>query len=426
VEYDGHEYTLQEDIDRTLLEVNESKTWASDNTPFMQGQLLQDFGYQQNTTAHEQVLQGTYVIPETCHPATAILIRGLARPTSTKEGKQFKARTHITTEDHIKGWKKQKERTSGGMSGLHFGHYKAHLQDRELAAFDASMRSVAYTTGHALNRWKKGLDVQLLKKPNDFQATNLRTILLLEPDHNMNNKAIGSDAMRAGERQVAHARDNYGSRRGLRAAEVSMNQTLTYNSIWARRGRAVVMSNDAKGCYDRIAHTVVNLALQRLGVPKPALQSMLATIQEMEHHIRTAFGDSKGSYGNDPTQPPPQGILQGSGSGPAGWASIAAVVIKAMRDEGFGYEVWTLIRQRAIAIVGFAFVDDTDLIHANHDRKVPTQQLRRRLSRSGKIYFMRPEGHWPRKKVIGISWKSPEPRGSGHTRGSENIHLICS
>jgi hypothetical protein len=63
----------------------------------------------------------------------------------------------------------------------------------------------------------------------------------------MNNKVIGRDAMFAGERLQCHARDNYGGRRGLRAAEVSMNQLLTYNSIWARRGRAVVMSNDAKG-----------------------------------------------------------------------------------------------------------------------------------------------------------------------------------
>ncbi|MGL5936571.1 MAG: endonuclease/exonuclease/phosphatase family protein [Cetobacterium sp.] len=374
VEYEGQEYTTQEDIEKALLQVNENKTRASDNTPFMQGELLRDFGYRQNTAAHEEVLQGTYKIPETCHPATERVLRGLARPSSTRESKGFRVRTHITTEDHIKGWKRQKERTSGGMSGLHFGHYKAHLQDKLLAAFDASMRSVAYTTGYALSRWKKGLDVQLLKKTNDFKATNLRTILLLEPDHNMNNKVIGNDAMRAGERLAAHARDNYGSRKGLRAAEVSMNQTLTYNSIWARRGRAVIMSNDAKGCYDRIAHTVVNLALQRLGVPKPAVQSMLTVIQEMEHHIRTAFGDSKGTYGNNSRQPPPQGILQGSGAGPAGWAAIAAVIIKAMKDEGFGYKVWTLIRQRAVEIVGFAFVDDTDLIHAAHDRKTPTQR----------------------------------------------------
>jgi hypothetical protein len=198
------------------------------------------------------------------------------------------------------------------------------------------MPQVAYTTGYSPRRGKKGLDVQLIKEPNDYRTMNLRTILLLEPDHNMNNKVIGSDAMRMGERLAEHARDNYGGRKGLRAAEVSMNQLLTYNSIWARRGRAVIMSNDAKGCYDRIAHTVVNLALQRLGVSKPAFQLMLATIQEMEHHIRTVFGDSKEAYGNDSSQPPPQGILQGSGSGPGGWSSIAAVVVKAMQDRGFG------------------------------------------------------------------------------------------
>jgi hypothetical protein len=269
---------------------------------------------------------------------------------------------------------------------------------------DASMRSVAYTTGYSFRRWKKGLDVQLLKRTHDHRATQLRTILLLEPDHNMNNKVIGKDAMAAGERLEVHARDNYGGRRGLRAAEVSMNQLLTYNSIWARRGRAVVMSNDAKGCYDRIAHTVVNLALQRLGVPKPALQSMLETIQEMEHHIRTAFGDSEGSYGNDPTKPPQQGILQGSGSGPAGWSSIASVVVKAMQQEGFGYKAWSLIRQRAITMVCFAFVDDTDLIHANHDRSVTTTDLLKQAQEALNLWeglLHATGGALARKKVIG-------------------------
>ena len=93
------------------------------------------------------------------------------------------------------------------------------------------------------------------------------------------------------------------------------------------------MSNDAKGCYDRIAHTVVNLALQRLGIPKPALQSMIDTIQQMEHHIRTAFGDSTTFYaqGDDA---PSQGLLQGSGAGPAGWFSISTLMIKVLQDKG--------------------------------------------------------------------------------------------
>jgi hypothetical protein len=46
-----------------------------------------------------------------------------------------------------------------------------------------------------------------------------------------------------------------------------------------------------------------------------------------------------------------------------------------MRDEGYGYSTWSLIRNRAITVVCFAFVDDTDLIHATQDPKVSTLQM---------------------------------------------------
>ena len=84
---------------------------------------------------------------------------------------------------------------------------------------------------------------------------------------------------------------------------------------------------------------VVDLALQRLGIPKPALQSMLEAIQEMEHHICTAFGDSEAHYGND-REAPPQGVLQGNGAGPAGWFAISTLMIQILRDQGYGYKEW--------------------------------------------------------------------------------------
>ena len=46
-----------------------------------------------------------------------------------------------------------------------------------------------------------------------------------------------------------------------------------------------------------------------------------------------------------------------------------------MRAEGFGFEAWSLIKQRALAITCFASVDDTDLIHCNNDPQVSTQDL---------------------------------------------------
>ena len=79
------------------------------------------------------------------------------------------------------------------------------------------MQSVAYSTGFSYSRWKKGIDVQLLKKKRNYQADKLRTILLLEADFNMNNKALGNNIMRIGEQHHLFSPHNYGGRKGHRA-----------------------------------------------------------------------------------------------------------------------------------------------------------------------------------------------------------------
>lgn len=377
LETEAGELTEKKDIEQCLLRVNKAKTHASDNTPFLQEPLLSDFGYRNTGENGDKVLAGTYQPPPGTNPYAEILLRELKRdePPGIPSTTAYHPRKFISTEDHIRGWKRAKVNTSSGMSNLHFGMFKANAQDIYLAEIDASMRSIAYTTGYAFRRWKRGVDVQLLKRSKDYRADKLRTILLLEADFNMNNKVLGADAMKAGESRNQLAADNYGGRKWFRTAEVSLNHQLTCNSIWARRGRAVIISNDAKGCYDRIAHVVVDMALRRLGIPKPALQSMLTTIQEMEHYIRTGFGDSDDSYGQQPHELPPQGILQGNGAGPAGWFAIATVIINAMKRQGYGYKQWSLIKKRAITITCFAFVDDTDLIHANNNPDITTAQV---------------------------------------------------
>ena len=95
----------------------------------------------------------------------------------------------------------------------------------------------------------------------------------------------------------------------------------------------------------------------------------------MEHYICTSFGNSEACYhGKDKTSPS-QGILQGNGAGPGGWFAISTIIINLMKKHGIGYKEWTLIKQRAITITCFAFVDDTDLIHVNNDPDVTTDQL---------------------------------------------------
>ena len=42
-------------------------------------------------------------------------------------------------------------------------------------------------------------------------------------------------------------------------------------------------------------------------------------------------------YGYDPASLPAQGVLQGNGTGPAGWFAISSNLLAIMKEAGFGY-----------------------------------------------------------------------------------------
>jgi hypothetical protein len=108
------------------------------------------------------------------------------------------------------------------------------------------------------------------------------------------------------------APEQAGGRRCHRANETSLNSTLVCNDSWFRRKAMAICSNDAKGCFDRIVHSVAFICLQRFGIPAGPILSMLNVIQNMTHSIRTAFGDSSITYG--PALPPPHPIHGASNS----------------------------------------------------------------------------------------------------------------
>jgi len=360
----------QTDIEEALFPINKGKINASQHAPFLQPHLRRALGDQGYEAAVDEILEGSFALPGGTDKYTRMLLRQ-ARQTHALPPKQ----SYITTEENTQAWKKAKERTSAGISGLHFGMFKAQATRKHLSALDTSIQSLAHSTGFTYRRWQFGIDVQLLKCSQDYRANKLCTVLLLEADFNMNNKKPGKEAMEIGERLHLLTRDNYGGRKKLRAAEISMNQQLTYDSIRGRRGKAVIISNDAKGCYDRIAHIVAKLALRKLGASRTGLHSMINTIQRLRHYIRTAFGNSEQTYGQEAHELPSQGILQGNGAGPATWSAICTLIVNAMKEEGFGYQQWTLISKRAVTLTCFAFVDDTDLIHAETAHDASTEDL---------------------------------------------------
>ena len=92
---------------------------------------------------------------------------------------------------------------------------------------------------------------------------------------------------------------------------------------------------DAENCYGRISHAIPSLVFQAFGVPKEAIETMLTAIEEMKYFLRTAYGDFK-EYVVSTIEVKFQGICQGNGASPAGWAVISTTIINAHNRKGHG------------------------------------------------------------------------------------------
>ena len=60
----------------------------------------------------------------------------------------------ISTQEHIQGWKTQKERTSSYQGELNFNDYKAGSQDEYIAQLDCLSRQIPLEKGFAPESYK--------------------------------------------------------------------------------------------------------------------------------------------------------------------------------------------------------------------------------------------------------------------------------
>ena len=242
--------------------------------------------------------------------------------------------------------------------------FKANAKDPELAEFDALRRSLSYSSGFSYTRYKSGLNVAIAKKANNFWINKTRNILCLEADQNFNYKKLSRDVMHNAERRGTLAPHNFGRRKHHRAIEVSLNHRLTCDLLRQKRKVAILASTDAKGCFDRIVHSVTYICLRQLGLPSNPIQAMLNAIQQMTHYIRTAFGDSSLTYGYNEAEPILMGLLQGNGAAGTGWQGVASMVVSMMKSEGFGLQAWGPISKAVLDLISFQYVDDATIAHS--------------------------------------------------------------
>jgi hypothetical protein len=137
---------------------------------------------------------------------------------------------------------------------------------------------------------------------------------------------------------------------------------------------AAIASVDASNCYDRIAHAVASLVFQANGVPESAIGSMLSAIENMKFFLRTGFGDST-KFAGGGIRIKMQGLTQGNGASPAGWAVISIIILNAHRKKGHGAKFVCPITKLTTHLSAIIYVDDTDLLHINLEEKESVEMV---------------------------------------------------
>jgi hypothetical protein len=366
---DWKEISDQETMEKELLKELESRFNQAATTPFQSEPLLSDIGPLGISEKSRQILNGTYELRNDIDEWAQWLIPFLSQVIPTEKA------TDLTPSQYKHGWKRVKEKTSAGPSGITIPHMKAHGTSEYLTEVDCTMANLPYRHGFSPARWRRALDVMLEKKPGVRQLSTLRAILLFEADFNQNNKRLGREMLYRAEDSNAVAIEQYGSRKNMSAVDQSLNKALTFD-IWRQlRQRGALCANDAKACYDRIVHNCASLCLQCIGTRQQPIISMFDTIQKLQHHVRTIYGESRMHFVQQGSIPI-QGVGQGNGAGPQIWALVSSPVLNMLRESGLGATFLSALSRMSTTLVGFAFVDDTDLITSG-----PLMSLQEVLSR---------------------------------------------
>jgi hypothetical protein len=88
------------------------------------------------------------------------------------------------------------------------------------------------------------------------------------------------------------------SKKGSNCINAVMTKIFICNKSRIHHHDACTAGNNFGDCYDRAAHPIAAISLQSFGVPQPAINVLLETMETMRFYLCTGFGESKASYGS--------------------------------------------------------------------------------------------------------------------------------
>ncbi len=103
--------------------IHRKRFFLAEEAPICSGILWETFGYNADSWAGEEVLEGSFIFDEDADEATQDLFREIA--VTQESVPKDSVRDVVTKGEWGNFWRKAREETSSSVSGLHFSHYKA-------------------------------------------------------------------------------------------------------------------------------------------------------------------------------------------------------------------------------------------------------------------------------------------------------------
>jgi hypothetical protein len=328
-------------------------------------------------------LDRTYVAPLTSGEATRDLFAEIAAICCLIPANSVPI--VITPEQWKQYWKVINKETSSSESGIHFGHYVVGSMSDIISHYHASHVLVTLTHAIQLERWSCGLSIMLEKTLGVTLVTKLRAILLMEGDFNATNKLVYGVRMLQNAWNHNQMPEEIFSKNNLMADDGMLCKTLFFDIARQARVAAAIALADASNCYNRIAHAMALLIFQAFGVPTTAVELMLRVIENMKFFLRTGFRELALFLGRG-ISIKTQGLCQGNGGTPAGWAVISICIIGAHRKKGYGAKFLCPITQLQHHLSAILYVDNTNLLHINLTNNESVNKVHRAIQESANSY----------------------------------------
>ncbi len=332
VEGETKEYTVQEDVEQAIQIEFKVRFLLAHSAPIMTSLLGERLRYLSDESLAKAIITGTYNIPTDLDPATAMILKEIGKlGMKIVNGKNNKI--IFTPEDFKNFWKKVNKFTSSSMSGVHYGHYNAAINDPQSTDVLALQLTVIARSRKPPESWSVGLQVMLEKIAGVCLIKKLRAIQLYEADFNCYNQFIfGRQAMQT-LTDSGYIPEELFSQKGSTAGDAKFDKTLMVDLSWQARQPMTVVSADAAYCYDRVNHVIMSLVWLALTNGNiPAIVATLICLQTMKFFQRTGFGESKTFFGGEGIRLYMMGLGQGNRAAPPSWIQLSAVLVNVFKQ----------------------------------------------------------------------------------------------